>query len=187
MLAASNQLFRQSVPPFPESFHFRRWNPLKLNRLLFSICAGNPCHWLWWTICYFIICNECIHRCTNITLYCWTNKTVLRFHLYISCDPFDYLLVLQWFVPINIFVVVFECSLWNCNVHLQWIPLFTNRIARDSSWLHTTRYQGWFMKWLKYVPWWFDCDKWWCNHNTSTKKSRKWHNQSHGTCRELRI
>lgn len=152
----------------------------------FFLCAGDTCHWLWWTICHSVICAECLCWCTHLTVYRRTYKTVFRFHLHISHDPSVHLLVLQWRIPINIFVVVSECRLWHGHVCVQWIPLSTNRIEGDSRRLYTARYKGRFMKSLKNAPWWYDSDKR-CVRSNSTANSKiisEWHNQSHGAFRD---
>lgn len=166
------------------------WNSMEiLNWLCFSYFpTGDSCHRLGRTICYSLVCSECICWCTNLAIYRGTNQTLPRLHLHISYDPFVHLLVLQWCISVDIFMVVSECRLWHGDVCVQWISLSANRIERDSGWLYAARYQGWFMKPPKHVPWWHNSDRRRIrssNNNTNSEIIRVRDNQSHGTFRRV--
>lgn len=86
-------------------YHVSDWLDQQLLRLFswwltllmlfyFIFSAGNSCDWFGRTFGYSLICIECFYWCFDTTIYRWTYKTLLRFHLYISFYPFIHMLVL---------------------------------------------------------------------------------------------
>lgn len=185
-----DHLFQYHVSNF-QSHIIISQNPTRILNWLYFLhfLTGDSCHRLGRTICYSLVCTECICWRPDLAIYRWTNETLPGFHLHISLHPFVHLLVLQWCISIDILMVVSECNLRHCDVCIKWISMSEIRIERDSSWLYTAWYESRFMKSPKNVPWWRDSDRRRIrsnNNNTNSKIIGQRDNQPHGTFRELK-
>lgn len=62
---------------------------------VFLVCIfylGNTCYWFRRAIRHIVFCAERFYWCFDITLHCWTYKTVFGFHMYLSFYAFVHLL-----------------------------------------------------------------------------------------------